>query len=501
MVHLLTKSEYMLFLKHPAWLWLKVHDKSQLPPVDAGTQAIFDAGHAFEPYAELLFPGGIRLGFSDYRSYLELPARTREALKDSPTIYQGRFESSTCTFICDVMTVVGERLVDLTEIKSSTRVKDDHLVDLAFQTAVLTEAGYQVGKVCVAHVNNEYVRKGGIVPQELVRVVDVTEQVFALKENTRASIKRALSVLNSPTCPPLSPALCGPGALGEWLPIYRLLANVGEGSIYDLCLLTVEQIAELEAQNITRLADIPDDFALSSRQQRQVEAVKKGQALVEPGPLRAILDEYRYPLYFLDYETFSSAVPDFDGLRPYEQIPFQYSLHVVDKSGAPARHLGYLHSESSNPALSLSKSLRHDLGNKGSIVTWNASFEKGCNERLARLLPQYAEFYHDLNDRIVDLIIPFSSGLYVHPGFLGKSSIKNVLPVLVPELSYKELAIGEGNSAQRLWMDAVLYQKDGLDKTKILADLVEYCQLDTLAMVRIYEHLLCCLPVKLNNTT
>lgn len=126
MTHLLTKSEYMMYLKHPAWLWLKIHDKTKLPVVSDSTQAMFDAGHNFEQYAESFFPGSIRLGFSDYKSYLTLPVRTTQAIdQGSKSIFQGRFETNDCTFICDVLTMTGNRAVDLCEIKSGTHVKDE----------------------------------------------------------------------------------------------------------------------------------------------------------------------------------------------------------------------------------------------------------------------------------------------------------------------------------------------------------------------------------------
>ncbi len=490
MTHLLTKSEYMMYLKHPAWLWLKVHDKSKLPPVDAGTQAMFDAGHNFEQYAESFYPDATRLGFSDYKSYQALTSRTRDALSQGSTcIFQGRFETSDCTFICDVLTVTGDKSVDLIEIKSSTHVKEDHLFDLAFQLVVLEQCGYRVGSISVAHVNNEYVRAGEIDPLGLVTYEDVTFQVKGLKDQTLTNIESALAVLNSPTHPDFSPSLCGLGSIKEWLPIYRSLVELEPGSIYDLTRLNTDLVSELEAKNIKRIFDIPGDTNLNKFQRRQVDAVQSELPHVEPDMISAIIDEYQYPVYFFDYETFSTAVPGFDGLRPYDQIPFQYSLHVIDEPGAKLRHLEFLHDSSSNPVEAICKSLVTHFGPVGSIITWNSSFEKARNTRLAELLPQYQEFLSNLNSRIVDLMDPFTAGFYVHKDFKGSSSIKNVLPVLVPELSYKELEIHEGGSASRLWMDSVLYEKPGFDKAKILKNLLEYCKLDTLAMVRIYEFL------------
>ncbi len=490
MSYLLTKSDYMLYLRHPAWLWLKVHDKSKLPAVDANLQAIFDAGHSFEQYAESLFPGGVTLGFSDYKSYLSLPGRTMDAIESgTKTIFQGRFVSDGCTFICDIVSLTSKRSVDLVEIKSGTHVKDDHIYDLAFQMCVLERAGYAVGKISVAHVNNEYVRAGDIDPKQLVTIEDVTDEVKLKRDYTIENIAKALAVASSPAHPDFSPKYCGLGSLKDWLTIYKTLVDVGGDSIYDLCRLNPELVDELESKNIKYLADIPEGISLNKFQSRQVEAAKSNQPHVELDLISAILDEYQYPLDFFDYETFSTAVPEFDGLKPYDQIPFQYSLHVLDSPTSQLRHLEFLHDESNNPAREICESIRQHFGDTGSIITWNASFEKARNKRLGELVPEFQEFLDNLNSRIVDLMDPFTAGFYVDKRFKGSSSIKNVLPVLVPELSYAELAIHEGGSASRLWMDSILYNKPGFDKAKILAALKEYCKLDTLAMVKIYQFL------------
>jgi hypothetical protein len=490
MTHLLTKSEYILYLKHPAWLWLKINDKTKLPPVSDSTQAMFDAGHNFEQYAESFFTDNARLGFSDYKSYLTLPTRTSEAIEHgAKNIFQGRFESGVCTFICDVLTINGKMSVDLCEIKSGTHVKEDHIYDLAFQMVVLERCGYTVGKVEVAHVNNEYVRHGEINPKEIVAFEDVTEQVNGMRNTTLANIEGALEVVNSKAHPDFSPSLCGLGSLKEWLSIYKTIEDLEEGCVYDLCRLTPEQTGIFEARGIKRIHDIPSDIELNKFQQRQVDAVKSNEVHIEPDKISSILNNYQYPLYFFDYETFSTCVPEFDGMHPYDQIPFQYSLHIIDEPGSELRHIEFLHDSSSNPVRAICESLKTNIGSGGSVIAWYAVFEKARNTQLGELVPEYKEFFEDLNSRIVDLMDPFKAGYYVHKDFKGSSSIKNVLPVLIPELSYKELEIHEGSSASRLWMDAVLYEKAGFNKAKILKDLKEYCKLDTLAMVRIYEFL------------
>lgn len=488
----ISKSEYMLFLKHPAWLWLKKHDKNKLPPVSETLQAIFDEGNLFEKYAEQLFPNGVRIGFNGYDEYLNLPARTIKALKDGvKTIFQGRFEYGQITFICDVIVVVGEKIVDLYEIKSSTKVKPEHEFDLAFQMVVLEGCGYKINKIAVIHVNSEYVRSGDIDINKITAISDITEKVKARKEETKVNIKNALQVAASSKIPDISPSLAKGNSFGEWLNIYRTLTTVDPESIYDLFMVNAAKIGELEKLKIKKLIDIHDRFfSLTDKQKLQILATKQNRKIIDKKKIGKFIKKLVFPLYFLDYETLSSVIPYFDGLTPYQQIPFQYSLHVMDKPDEEIKHYMYLHKENSNPAKALSESIKLNISTKGSVIVWSESFEKNCNKSLGKLLPEFEQFYEELNERIIDLMIPFSCNWYVHKDFGGSASLKKVLPVLVTELSYKELGIHEGDAAKRLWMEAFLDGKRESSKDQILNDLEEYCKLDTLAMVEIYKQLL-----------
>ncbi|MCA9344503.1 DUF2779 domain-containing protein [Candidatus Saccharibacteria bacterium] len=487
----ISKSDYMLYLRHPAWLWLKKHEPKKLPQIDAATQAIFDTGHLFEPYAESLYPGGVTLGFTDYPSYKTLPERTSQALESGvTTIFQGRFEFNELTFICDIIQVVGDRQLDLIEIKSSTGANKDHEYDLAFQQYVLEGCGYQVRSISVIHVNNKYVRSGEIDARQLTAVTDITDKVRARAEETAENVQQALIVAKLDSCPDMSPSLAKMGSFPDWVKVYSAVNNIEPFSIYDIQSIGVKKAGLLEEMGVSRIVDIPDDFVLNAKQTLQVKATKLGQPIIQKDKIKDWLDGLSYPLYFLDYETMSSLVPYFDGMQPYKQYPFQYSLHVIESPGSEIIHLEYLHTDNSNPMEALSKSLQANIGNKGSVITWNMGFEKSCNTTMGEQVPEFSEFYSSLNDRIVDLMIPFSSGWYADKGFKGSASIKAVLPVLVPELSYKELDIQEGASAQRTWMETILDGKNEADRQKIIEDLIKYCKLDTLAMVEIYKKLI-----------
>lgn len=446
---MLSKSDYMLFLKQPAWLWLKKNDTKNLPPVDENTQALFDAGHQFEQYAESLFPEGTRLGFTDYGEYLSLPQRTQDAIKNgTQVLFQPRFEWRDFTCICDIVSLVGDNEVDLYEIKASTTAKVEHEFDLAFQTAVLEGTGLKVRNIFVIHANNQYVRHGEIEADNITSTENVTDKVRKRSEATAKYMPLALATAQQKTMPDPSPDLAKLGSKKSWLQVYEVI-----------------------------VPQIPKEYPTDT------------EPTINSSEIKNFLNGLKYPLYFLDYETLRSLVPYFDSHRPYQQVPFQYSLHVLESPNAEILWREYLHRDNSDPARPLVEQLIKDIGDTGTVLVWYEGFEKARNTELGEMLPEYKGATEAINDRVVDLMLPFKNKWYDDPRFEGSASIKQVLPVLCPELSYKTLGIQEGGSAQRLWMEAVLDSKRADQKDQILADLIEYCKLDTLAMVEIYKKL------------
>ncbi|MGB3922134.1 MAG: DUF2779 domain-containing protein [Minisyncoccia bacterium] len=495
----ISKSEFLLFLKHPAWLWLKKYDKNKLPLPDEDLQALFDEGTLFESYAEKLFPKAVRLGYKKEGNefsgtkYYALPELTlKEIEKGTKVILQGRIEVNNITAIFDVLENAGKNTFDLSEIKSSTSVKPEHLVDLAFQTIVLEDSGFKVRNLAVLHVNNKYVRKGEIDPKAITVKTDVTVKVREAIAETRENIKRAFKVLELKTMPDISPRHLSQGGetFEEWLKIIQLIrGKFPDYSIYKLATPDSKTIAWLEDNGIELLNDIPLDGPLTEKQLRQVEAMKSGEQHINTEEVRVFLGDLKYPLYFLDYETMAGVIPAFDGYRPYQQIPFQYSLHILEEPNEEPTLKEYLHTENTDPVPHLLKRLQEDFSGSGSVISWYMPFEKGRNKEMGERCPEYKKFLDNLNDRMVDLMVPFSKGWFVDKDFFGRASIKSVLPALLPSFSYKNLNISGGGQAQRVWMETVLKGKNAKDKEKIMADLREYCNLDTYAMYAIFRYL------------
>jgi len=273
----ITKSEYLLFLKHPAWLWLKKHAKDKLPATSAELQRLFDLGHVFETYAEKLFPNAIKLGFREYQEYLDLPTKTVELLNNGvKTILQGRIEINNLTCIFDCLDKVGKDEFDLIEIKGSTSAKPEHHLDLAFQLLVIESAGYKVRNIKIIHVNNAFIRNGEISPDEITTVTDATKEVRALEEFTKTSIKKAFEIINSDIMPSLSPRHASTGALKEWIEIHSYInGGLPSHHVYNISSPNPAALGELEDLHIEKIEDIPDDFNLSAKQRWQVIANKR----------------------------------------------------------------------------------------------------------------------------------------------------------------------------------------------------------------------------------
>jgi len=490
----LSKSNYLLYLKHPAWLWLEKHDKNKLPKTDENTQAIFDMGHLFESYAEKLFPDGLTLGYKtngqfDFIKYRKLPEITKQAIEgNTKVLFQGRLEVDNITCIFDVLERTEHGTYNLYEIKSSTKAKKEHEHDLAFQTIVLERSGLSIESIFVIHVNNEYVKDGEIDHNKITAISDITSAVRNTIDKTVVGINEAKAVMALADMPDPSPRYVGFSAFKEWLEIYKILnPTLDKYSVFNLYSPGSKRIGCFEDDGILSIQNIPNDANLTVKQLHQVIATKCGERLINQEEIKEFLNSFRFPLYFLDYETLAGGIPSYDGLRPYQQVPFQYSLHVLESPNAKIEHKEYLHTKNTLPTKHLLKQLKEDIGTAGSVVVWSQSFEKGCNVAMAELEPEYNNFLYDLNDRIVDLMIPFAKGWYVDKDFFGSASIKAVMPVLIPNLSYEDLNIREGNTAQRIWMATVSGDKNQNEKDQIMEDLRKYCTLDTLAMVEIWE--------------
>ena len=261
--------------------------------------------------------------------------------------------------------------------------------------------------------------------------------------------------------------------------------------IYIIPRLYSKKARDLKSRGILSIHDIPDGYPLSSRQDRQVEAVKSGGPFIDTPAIVDELSKLQYPLSFLDYETYSPAVPLYDGYKPYQHIVFQYSLHLVESPESKPEHIELLLTGEGDPGIKLAEHLSKRIPDTGSVIVWNKPFEAGRNRAMAERYPMHRNALLNMNSRMYDLMKIFSRGLYIHPDFHGSASIKNVLPVLVPEFgqNYTDLNVSSGDEAMLAWADLVSGQVPDEQVQYLRNDLLAYCILDTLAMVKIWETL------------
>lgn len=479
----LSKTDYNRYLQCPKLLWLSKFRKELAPKPDEVTQSIFDQGHLVESYADQMFPDGVTVEGWYAKGREETQNHIREGKK---TIFQANALTKDLYCKADIINYNDKtKKWDLYEVKSSTQVKDEHIPDLCFQKIVLEHDGIPIDRTYLILVNNEYVRKGEIVPKELLKTIDVTEEVENLRQITETTIPKALEILKlkdevefpiGKHCK--KPYVCGfKDYCWDYLPDFN---------IFDLQRLSDKQLKQLQDMKIEKIVDIPDDFDMTEKQQNQVMATKTGEAIIDKEAIENELSRLSYPLYFLDYESYASAIPLFDGLFPYQQMCFQYSLHVLKSEGEKPEHYEYLHTGTDIPVPKLLESIRKNIGDTGSVIVWHKSFEMGRNDEMAEMYPEYADFLKSVNSRVFDLKEIFSEQYYVSAGFKGSASIKNVLPIIVPSLSYEDLEdVQNGQIASLYWFKHVYGESS--ERDRMVKNLLEYCKLDTLAMVEVWR--------------
>lgn len=376
-------------------------------------------------------------------------------------------------------------------VRASTSVKNEHVQEAAYGVRVFAEAGIEIVDVQLQLLSKHYRRQTELDVAQLLVLEDMSSKVGRVLAHVARDMDAAISVLGDPHHQAM--CRCDLGTRGQRCPTFTYFhPEVGYGNtVYDLGGISGRKLDLVLARGISQLVDWPPDVDVTERQRQQIEAVRHGRPLVDAVRLQGFLGQLRYPLYFLDYETFQTAVPLFEGCSPWAQIPFQYSVHMQTAAGEVS-HREFLWTDGSQlPVGALVRQLRDDVGPDGSVMVWNKGFERTRNLEMADLVPVAAEFLHDINRRMVDLMDVVKDGMWVHPAFNGSSSIKKVLPVAAPELSYEALDIGEGMAAAEQWVQAVLRDNDGLtaeDQAAIFGALRVYCHQDTLAMIRVLEH-------------
>jgi len=463
---MLTKTDFLTYLTSPMHLWASKNDQIERGP-SAFDQHLMDQGRVVEELALAYLRDQYLMGKGEIS--------TQGTYEDGP--YQVRVDAALSDPNGD--------WVDIYEVKSATSIKKENYYDVAFQRLVL-EANTPVRDVYLVYVNKEYLQGDELVLEDFFTFENLNEEIEKRREEVLWERENALKVIESKSpagiipcdhpgsCP--SPALC----FGD-LPDYP---------IYNLPRLKSAKKRDLRASGVFSIREIPAEYSLSEKQELHRQAVISGRPLTDRSAIREELEGLEYPLYFLDYETYATAIPLYAGYKPYQQVVFQYSLHIIDQDGELKHHELLLTGEE-DPGPRLAADLLEKVGDEGSIIVWNKGFEMSKNKEMAERYPIYREGLLRANERVYDLMEIFRKGLYVDSGFKGSASLKAVLPVFLPEFknAYEDLTISGGTQAMLTWGDI---QNGNIPEElvpQVKSDLLAYCELDTLAMVRIWEKL------------
>ena len=476
----LSKSRVLAGLQCHKRLWWTVHEPTapELLP-DELTQAHFDDGARVGEAARAYVPGGVLIELP-HRAYEERVTATREAMtRGARVIYEAAFRADSVFVSVDILerTVAGLGIV---EVKSTTRVKEQHLPDVALQAHVLGRAGLDIARLEIMHLNRACAHPD-------LSDLFVREEVTEPARRAREAMPRVVHEQRAMLAGPLPAVAVGDHCRAPYECPFMSRCWPARPPHHVSTLYSAGRRALLlEEQGYATIHDLPDDVPLKAIQDRQRRAVQSGRVVVEEG-LRAALETFEAPVAFLDFETITPPIPVWNGCHPYEGVPVQFSCHVQDVAG-DVRHHEWLAEGPADPRPTLAERLLEACEKARTIATYNATFERGCLERMADALPMHADRLRQLAARVVDLLPVVRNHAY-HPEFGGSFSLKSVLPALVPELSYDALAITDGATAS-LELERLLFPECALDeeaRAGLRRDLLDYCRQDTWGLVKLLE--------------
>jgi len=492
----LTKSRYLDGLRCEKKLWLGWHES--LPREDAPPFSALDVGKRVGGQVRDIFPGGVEVGEKSW-DHEQALAKTRSLMAgDAPALFEAAFEFERVRIRVDVL----ERLGDgwgLREVKSSTSASEaaGHYDDLAIQLYVLEGLGLSVKSIELIHIDNTYARGPGEIDwQAMFSREDLTAEIRARLAQVPARLGQQFSLLEQPTEPSVRESkkrclrpykcerfdTCMETKPGDWV---ALLPRIGR-----------KQLDALHAQGIDSVADIPAGFELSEQQDRATRAVQTGAAWVSKD-LGAALGAFGPPAYYMDFETMLSGIPLFQGTRPFQSVPFQWSLHFVDEKGQ-LTHQEFLAPSDEDPRRPFGESLIRAVARKDvPVVVYHKQFELRVLKALAEHCPDLKQGLDEIAGNVVDLL-PLVRDHVFDPKLVdqraltaGIFSIKNVLPALVPSMSYADLGDGvsDGMEASRVFAAMSFREYEDTKAEELREQLKEYCKLDTEAMVKVHESL------------
>ena len=446
---------------------------------------IFETGHNVGKFAQTLFPGGVEVDIQLFENMQDVVSYTETLIsKGTEIIYEAGFQFDEVLVLTDIL-VKGREGWKIYEVKSSTELKPQYLLDVAVQYYIAKNAGLPIQDLFLVYVNNQYTRSGGIDASAFFSVESVLERVREIQEYVEKTIPELKNVLQLRAIPQID--------IGEYChDPYECdftgycWNHIPQNSIFELTGLGKNRKFELYRSGILTLDMVPDSYPLNDTQRLQVESFKTHTSYIDRESIREFLEKIRDPIHFLDFETFIPAIPLYDRSRPYQHIPFQYSLYIKKGEHADLEHFEYLGMPECDPRREFIEGLLSSVEREGDILVYNKAFEITRLKELMQDFPEYTVQIQSMIERIKDLMLPFRNRLYYTPSMGGSYSLKAVLPALVADLDYSDLEISGGISAMYAY-EQLFHETDMNRIRETRQFLLEYCKRDTLAMVRIFE--------------
>lgn len=479
----LSKSRYCEGVQCEKILWLNENKPNTSD--DNGSEAILETGRKVGELAKGLFGDYTDVDYdTDINVRIE---KTHNLLKDGPNVIAEAsfaFNNNFCSV--DILKNDADG-VEIYEVKSSTEIRDIYLDDVAYQYFVLTSAGLKVKKAAIVYINNEYVRGSELDMAQLFNIGDVTDIVLEKQDEITNNISRFSDLGQSEPDIDIGPHCFDPYPCSYW---QHCTQDLPTPNVFDIAVMQRRSkfkkyyegkisFEELENEDLNPKYLEQIDFELHDREPKIIKSA-----------IDDVLNSLNYPLYFIDYETCQHAIPEIEGTKPYQQIPFQYSLHIIEKEGSPLKHKEFLADFDDEDIIeTFARNMIGDMPEDGSVIVYNKAFEATRNKEIAEMYPKFREDMDRFNANMVDLMVPFRERNYYTRQMEGSYSIKKVLPALFPddpELDYNELSlVHKGDEASNAFLS--LKDKTPEEQKPIRKALLDYCRLDTLAMVKIWE--------------
>ena len=484
----LSKSTFIRGLQCEKSLYLYKHHYKLKDPTPPSLQTVFDQGTDIGILSQKIFPNGVDSSPQHHFKMMESVSKTLDFInKGESIIYEATFQYDDVIVALDIL-VKDDEGWKAYEVKSSTKVTDTYIKDASIQYYTIVNSGIELKDISIVHINNQYTRGEKLDINQLFTIKSVHDEVLEFMPRIPNEVKRLKNVIKSSEIPLIDigthcsdPYDCEfKGTCWKHIPEY---------SVFDISNLKKDKKIDLYQQGIITLNQIDlNDTSLNPNQRLQVKSEIEKSTHINQNKIRKFINELKYPLYFLDFETIRSPIPIFKKSRPYQQVVFQYSLHIKESPDSEIYHSEYLANPTEDPRLKFVKQIIKDCGNHGDVLVYNIGFERSKLIDLIDVFPEYSKELKGIVNRLKDLMIPFQQKWYYTPQMKGSYSIKNVLPAMVPELSYNDLEIKEGGIASDTFLQMINKSFKG-DEELTRKQLLKYCKLDTLAMVKILKKL------------